>query len=116
MPSNNSKYSPEFRDQTAKHIIETGKSATSMAEELSIDINTVCRWVREYRKKHGLPSWHEEQNRRTSNRPARKDDEIFWKYKDLEREFKKQRKLIAILEEEKSILKKSLVIYAQPHA
>ena len=37
MPSNNKKYSEEMREQTAKHIIESGKSATSMAEELGID-------------------------------------------------------------------------------
>jgi len=37
-------------------------------------------------------------------------------HKRLERELKKQRKAIAILEEERTILKKSLVIYAQPHA
>ena len=63
MPSNNSKYTPEFREQTARHIVETGKSATSMAEDLSIDVNTVCRWVREFRKKHDLPSWTEERKR-----------------------------------------------------
>ena len=36
MPSNNSKYSEEFREQTVRHIFETGKSATSMAEEKGI--------------------------------------------------------------------------------
>ena len=51
MPSNNSKYSLEFRDQTAEHVLKSGKSATSMAEDLGIDTNTVCRWVRDYRKK-----------------------------------------------------------------
>lgn len=51
MPSNNSKYTEEMREQTAKLIIETGKSATSFAEETGIDINTVCRWVRDYRRK-----------------------------------------------------------------
>jgi len=54
MPSNKSKYSPEFREQTARHILESGKSATSMAEELKIDTNTVCKWVRDYRKKKSL--------------------------------------------------------------
>lgn len=48
MASNNSKYSPDMRERTAKHIIESGRSATSMAEELEIDVNTVCRWVRDY--------------------------------------------------------------------
>ena len=30
MPSNNSKYTEEFREHTVKHIFETGKSATRM--------------------------------------------------------------------------------------
>ena len=53
MSSNKSKYSDEMREQTAAFIIENGKSATSVAEEMGIDINTVCRWVRDYRRKHG---------------------------------------------------------------
>jgi transposase-like protein len=44
MPSNNSKYTDEMREQTAKLIIEAGRSATSFAEETGIDINTACRW------------------------------------------------------------------------
>ncbi len=50
MPSNNSKYSEELRTQRAEHILRSGKSATSVAEELGIDTNTVCRWVRDYRR------------------------------------------------------------------
>ena len=42
MPSNNSKYTPQFREETAKYVIESGKSATSVAEEIGIDKNTVC--------------------------------------------------------------------------
>ena len=60
MPSNNSKYTQEIREQTARYIIENGKSATSVAEEMGIDTNTVCRWVRDYRRKHNLPSYAEE--------------------------------------------------------
>ena len=52
MPSNNSKYTQEIRDKTAKFILDTGKSATSVAEEMGIDTNTVCKWVRDYRRKH----------------------------------------------------------------
>ena len=36
MPSNNSKYSQEVREETAKFIIESGKSATSVGEEKGI--------------------------------------------------------------------------------
>ena len=50
MPSNRTKYSDEMREETAKFIIESGRSATSVAEEMGIDTNTVCRWVRDYRR------------------------------------------------------------------
>ena len=33
MPSNDLKYTEEMREQTVKFIFETGKSATSVAEE-----------------------------------------------------------------------------------
>ena len=60
MPSNNSKYTPEFREETARFIVESRKSASSVAEEIGIDKNTVCSWVRDYRRKNGLPSYAEE--------------------------------------------------------
>ena len=50
MPSNNSQYTEEIREQTAQYIIESRKSATGVAEELGIDKKTVCSWVRAYRK------------------------------------------------------------------
>jgi transposase-like protein len=56
MPSPNTRYSPEVRQQTAEFIISSGKSATSVAEEMDIDNNTVCKWVREYRRSHGMPT------------------------------------------------------------
>ena len=57
MASNNSKYSEEMKEQTAKLVIEGGKSATRVAEELGLDKNTVCRWVRDYRRKHNMPTY-----------------------------------------------------------
>ena len=65
MASNNTKYSEEMRNEISKIIIETGKSATSMAEEMGIDVNTVCRWVREYRRKHKMPSYAESKGIKT---------------------------------------------------
>ena len=59
MPRNNSKYTQEPREKTARYVLETG-NATSVAEELGINTNTVCKWVREYRRKHELPSYAEE--------------------------------------------------------
>ena len=66
MPSNNSRYTPEFRAETAKYVIESGKSSTSVAEEIGIDKNTVCSWVREYPGSgKGKPETEESTGRRT---------------------------------------------------
>ena len=54
MASNNNKYSQEIREKTAKFIMESGKSATSVGEKMGIDKNTVYRWVRDYRRKRNF--------------------------------------------------------------
>ena len=82
MPSNNSKYTEEMREQTAKFILETGKSATSVAEEMGIDTNTVCRWVRDYRRKNNMPSYAEEKGIRTN--PPKDSLELKLQNKELE--------------------------------
>ena len=113
MPSNNSKYSEEMRERTAGHIIENGKSATATAEELGIDTNTVCRWVRDYRRKHGLPSYAEEKGLK---RPEPKsNNELALKVKELEKELKAKEKQLQEEKNKVEILKKSLHIFMQPH-
>ena len=54
MASNNSKYTPEYRKEICQLIISSGRSATSIAEEMGIDKNTVCSWMRDYRKQNQL--------------------------------------------------------------
>lgn len=61
MARRNEKYSKEMKEQTAAFILETGKSATKTAKEMGIDVNTVCCWVRDYRKEHNMLSYAEEQ-------------------------------------------------------
>ena len=63
MPSNNSKYTKEIREKTARYILENKKSATSVAEEMGIDTNTVCRWVRDYRRKYNFLNKEDENNK-----------------------------------------------------
>ena len=112
MSSNRTKYSEEMREQTAIFILESGKSATSVAEEMGIDVNTVCRWVRDYRRKHNMPTYAEEKGIRC--KPAKDDIEYKQRIKDLEA---KVREINKKLEEEKmkvEILKKSLRIFMQP--
>ena len=112
MSSNRTKYSEEMREQTAIFILESGKSATSVAEEMGIDVNTVCRWVRDYRRKHNMPTYAEEKGIRS--KPAKDDIEYKQRIKELEEKVKEINKK---LEEEKmkvEILKKSLRIFMQP--
>ena len=79
-----------MREQTAKHIIESGKSATSMAEELGIDTNTVCRWVRDYRRDHNIPSWAESKGIQQTTPKTEK--ELLLRNRELEREVKQKEK------------------------
>lgn len=112
MASNRSKYSQELREQTAQIVVESGKSATSMAEEMGIDVNTVCRWVREYRRKNGLPSYSEEHGGKASTPMTSK--ELLKKCRLQEKELKKKEKIIKEEREKIEILKKSLHIFMQP--
>lgn len=105
MPSNNSKYTEDMRERTAKFIIESNKSATSVAEEMGIDTNTVCRWVRDYRRKNHLPSF--DQSKGIKKVADARD-------KETNKQFKERDKRIRELEEEVDILKKSLRIFMQP--
>lgn len=89
MPSNNSKYSEEMRNQTASYIIENGKSATKVSEELGLDKNTVCRWVRDYRRKHNMPSYEEEKGIKA--KPPKDNRELTNRIKELEKQIKEKR-------------------------
>lgn len=108
---NNGKYSQEVREETAKFIIESGKSATSVGEDMGIDKNTVCRWVRDYRRKYNLPSYAEEKGiLEKKPRDASADTK---KIKQLEKDLKKAEKQIKEEREKVEILKKCLRIFMQ---
>lgn len=112
MPSNNSKYSQEMRDQTVKYILEKNKSATQTAEEMGIDTNTVCRWVRDYRRKYNMPSYSE--NKGIKRSEPKSQNELLYRVKELERETKQKDKELIDEREKVEILKKSLHIFMQP--
>ena len=102
------KYSEEMKEQTVKYILESGKSASKASEELGVDKNTVCRWVREYREAHEMPTYEVE--RKIKKRSA---DELIAKNKELEKELKKKEKELQDEKEKVEILKKSLHIFMQ---
>ena len=107
MPSNNSKYTQEIREQTARYILENGKSATSVAEEMGIDTNTVCRWVRDYRRSHNMPSYAEEKG--IVRKRPQTEGELMYRIKELEKELKKKEKELLDEKEKVEILKKDNV-------
>ena len=42
MPSNNSKYTEEIREKTAKYILETKRLATNVTEEMVINVISIA--------------------------------------------------------------------------
>ncbi len=112
MPRNNSEYTPEFREETARFIVESRKSASSVAEEIGIDKNTVCSWVRDYRRKNGLPSYAEERGIQPLW-PTETSEENR-RIRELEKENRRLRKELQEAQEDVAILKKSLHIFMKP--
>ena len=111
MASSNSKYTPEYREEICQLIISSGRSSTSIAEEMGIDKNTVCSWVRDYRRRNRLPTYAEEKGIQRSVREE--DAELKRKNKEKELEIQRLKKENARLKEERDILKKCMHIFMQ---
>ena len=47
------KYSPEFREEVVKLVIDTSRAITDVAGEYGMHDTTLGNWVREYKEKHG---------------------------------------------------------------
>jgi len=45
-------YSPEFREEAAKMVVETSRAIADVARELGISETSLGNWVRAYREKH----------------------------------------------------------------
>jgi transposase len=45
-------YSPEFREEAARMVIETSRATADVARELGVNDTTLGNWVRDLRKKH----------------------------------------------------------------
>jgi transposase-like protein len=45
-------YSPEFREEAVKMVLETSRPAAHVARELGIKENTLYVWLNAYRKEH----------------------------------------------------------------
>lgn len=52
MAQSRRKFSPEFRDEAVKMVIETSRPIAEVARELGIVEGTLGNWVNRYRKEH----------------------------------------------------------------
>ena len=88
------KYTDEFRQETADYIISSGRPITECCRELGLNSKTVNRWVVERRRElSGEPD------------PAAED-----------RELREARKRIRELEQENDFLKKAAAFFAKDQA
>ena len=78
---------------------------------MGIDTNTVCRWVRDYRRSHNMPSYAEEKG--IVRKRPQTEGELMYRIKELEKELKKKEKELLDEKEKVEILKKSLHIFMQ---
>jgi transposase-like protein len=49
---NRRKFSPEFKEEAAKMVVQTSRPIAHVARELDVHETTLSNWVREYRERH----------------------------------------------------------------
>ena len=52
MPGRYKTYSPEFREEAARLVIDSSRAIADVARELQITETSLGNWVRAYREKH----------------------------------------------------------------
>ena len=52
MPGKYKTYTPEFREEAARMVVETSRPIADVARELGLSETSLGNWVRDYRKKH----------------------------------------------------------------
>jgi transposase len=52
VPKKYRSYSPEFREEAARMVVETSRPIAEVARELGIHETSLGNWVRVYREKH----------------------------------------------------------------
>lgn len=95
MPGRPPKYTPEFKEQAIKAVIDGKKSVSQVAHELGISSKTLGPWVTAYRKK-------------LAGRPIPEDMPDNERVKELERRNRE-------LEQQVAFLKKCAAYFAKEH-
>lgn len=89
------KYEEDFKDFVSKLVVEEGKKATDVANEMDLSPKTIYRWVKQYREK--VKRHQEKTGYRTPS-----------EYEQREKEFQDE---IKELKEELEIIKKAAHIF-----
>ena len=90
------KYDKEFKVEAVKLLLESGKPADEVAENLGINSGNLTRWKREYRE--------DAENAFRGKGRLKEDDE----------KLRRLMKENADLKQEREILKKALAIFSRP--
>ncbi len=88
-------YEEEFKHQSVKHVLQTGKAVAQVARELGISVNTLHGWVKKYKQESKV----------VQQRTFRSEDQ---KTNGMERR-------IRDVEEENAILKKAMHFFTKDH-
>jgi len=88
-------YSPEFKAEAVKRVLEQNHSMSQVSRDLKIAIQTLSNWVKQ--AKHGKPVTTPQHNAQTAA---------------LEVEVKRLKKALAVAEMEREILKKAAAYFA----
>ena len=90
-----SKYNQEFKDSAIKLCLDSDKSISSIAKDLGLNKGTLSLWVSDYKKINNIKS------AKDLNKES------------LEEENKRLKKELAVLKQEKEILKKAAAYFAK---
>ena len=97
----NSKYTKEFRDSTIQLVMNSDKSAYQIAQDLDVNDKTLYSWIRAYKKANNIHT----DDRRATQKTSSKET--------LEEENKRLRKELAVVKQEREILKKATAYFAK---
>jgi len=52
LPGKYKTYTPEFREEAARMVVETSRPIADVARDINVSETSLGNWVRDYRKKH----------------------------------------------------------------
>ena len=95
MPGKGKRYSPEFKEQAARKVVDNSLPIAQVARELDVNDTTLGFWVKDYRKK-------------LAGQPLPPDMPDAERVRELERRVRE-------LETENTFLKKAAAYFAKDH-